>query len=134
MYVLLWSLFCACGCACLYGWNARVLNVGPLWRSHLVCFQRSTAPARQFSLMTVPLVSPTWKAQSNGQWRFTLLLHHFYIIVYSYMYTLKSYIIRSTNYKMHVKNNLEYCWLCFVLHVDISVLSFQCHISNILSH
>lgn len=53
--------------------SASVLNVGPFRRSHLVCFRRSTAPALRYSLMIVPSVSPTWKAQSNGQWRFIVI-------------------------------------------------------------
>lgn len=57
--------------------SASILNVGPFQRSHLVCFRRSTAPALRYSLMIVPSVSPTWKAQSNGQWRFIVLLHAF---------------------------------------------------------
>lgn len=54
--------------------SASVLNVGPFRRSHLVCFRRSTAPALRYSLMIVPSVSPTWKAQSNGQWRFIVFV------------------------------------------------------------
>ncbi len=59
------------------------LNVGPFWRSHLVCFRRSTAPALRYSLMIVPSVSPTWKAQSNGQWRFIVFIACFFRTIYT---------------------------------------------------
>lgn len=107
---------------------ASAFNLVPFQRSHLVCFQRSTVPALRYSLMTVLLVSPTWKAQSNGQWRFTVLLQHFYSIVYSQIYTLMSYIM-STYKFMHVKNNdqnekvLLVDLFCLGLHVDTFLFS-----------